>query len=56
MSDEISDHLEDAPSNWGTWGEDDHCAADGQYDVSYVDTPLKIVRATGSPVNSIAIR
>lgn len=34
----------------------DDCAGDGSYDFLYVAAPLKIVRATGSPVNPIAIK
>ena len=32
------------------------CAADGRWDFLYVAAPLKIHRATGSPVNPVAIR
>lgn len=32
------------------------CAADGRWDFFYVAAPLKIHRATGSPVNPVAIR
>lgn len=32
------------------------CAADGQYSFLYVMAPLKVVGATGSPVNPIAIK
>jgi kynurenine formamidase len=32
------------------------CAEDGKYDFLYVCSPLKVVRATGSPVNPLAIK
>ncbi|MEF8869095.1 MAG: cyclase family protein, partial [Haloarculaceae archaeon] len=32
------------------------CAEDGKYDFLYTCSPLKVVRATGSPVNPIAIK
>ncbi|MET7991386.1 cyclase family protein [Amycolatopsis sp. NPDC005232] len=32
------------------------CAADGQWDFFYVAAPLKIVHATGGPVNPVAIK
>jgi kynurenine formamidase len=32
------------------------CAEDGKYDFLYTCSPLKIVRATGSPVNPLAIK
>ena len=54
MGNEISDILEEAPSNRGNCG--DHCAADGKNDFRYVGAPLKIVCATGSPINPIAIK
>jgi kynurenine formamidase len=34
----------------------DDCAADGQYDFFYAAAPLKVVQATGSPVNPIVIK
>lgn len=33
-----------------------HCAADRQYDFLYVASPLKIVHATGAPVNPVALK
>ena len=40
------------------WLEDlaDDCAADGQWDFLYTAAPLKVVNATGAPVNPIAIK
>lgn len=32
------------------------CASDGRYEFMYVAAPLKVARATGSPVNPVAIR
>lgn len=34
----------------------DDCAKDGQYDFLYAAAPLKIVNATGAPVNPLAIK
>lgn len=34
----------------------DHCAEDGQYTFLYAAAPLKVHRASGSPVNPIAIK
>jgi kynurenine formamidase len=32
------------------------CAEDGRWDFFYVAAPLKIHRATGAPVNPVAVR
>ena len=32
------------------------CAADGQYTFLYVAAPLKVAKASGSPVNPVAIK
>jgi kynurenine formamidase len=32
------------------------CAADGQWDFLYVAAPLKVVKATGSPVNPVVVK
>ncbi len=34
----------------------DDCAADGQYEFLYVAAPLKVVSATGAPVNPVVIK
>jgi kynurenine formamidase len=34
----------------------DDCAADGQYEFLYAAAPLKVVQASGSPVNPIVIK
>jgi Predicted metal-dependent hydrolase len=41
-----------------TWLDDlaDACAADGRWSFLYVAAPLKVVKATGAPVNPVAIR
>ena len=41
-----------------SWLDDlaDDCAADGQYTFLYVAAPLKVVQATGSPVNPVVIK